>query len=86
MNIYKLNVLYQISLSQDSKNNFLLIGMSFNHAKCQSEMHQFESADPVLVSESLACRSTDLRFLSFFNVVKQRICSQEICLKVAGHF
>ena len=47
MNIYKLNVLYQISLSQDSKSNFVLIGMSFNHEKCPSEMHQFESADPV---------------------------------------
>ena len=33
MNIPKLNVLYQISPSQDSKNIFLLIRMSFNHGK-----------------------------------------------------
>ena len=33
MNISRLNVLYQISLSQDSTKYFVLIGMSFNHEK-----------------------------------------------------
>ena len=35
------------------KSNFLLIGMSFNHEKCPSEMHQFESADPVHIVNSI---------------------------------
>ena len=41
------NVLYQISLSEDFKNISFFIIMSSNHEKCLSEMHQFELAEHV---------------------------------------
>ena len=40
--IGKLSIFYQISPSQDSKNNLILLRMSFNHKESSSEMHQFE--------------------------------------------
>ena len=42
-------VFYKISTTQDSKNIFLLIRIEFHliMKNCSSEMHQFESADPV---------------------------------------
>ena len=48
--VVELNILYQISPYQNSKWNFLSIRMPYNHEKkSSSAMHQFESADPVLL-------------------------------------
>jgi hypothetical protein len=48
----KLNVLYQISLSEDFKNIFFFVICHLIKKKCSSEMHQFELADPVGTHES----------------------------------
>ena len=45
--IEELSIVYQMSPSHDSKNNFIWLERYLIMKKCSSEMHQFESTDPL---------------------------------------